>query len=1113
MSNQAYNGIYGVRADAAAIAAHETSQAAMLDQMRDRLAALTEEARSIRAQMPNEFGPDVERIQQQMHRLGERLSDLGRGALVPYNLADPEKRTASARFKAIRYVTEDDVRVARVTPDEVIALGDRYGMAHRVPAQPMPRHRASPADASAYIRDHGQHLDEAAASALMRLYESGEAFNEARHEMAAPVRARAQSSPGSRPPQAMPQSRGGAMGMQTSDDARAAPRGCAIDSGVLDQRFAEIAARIEESLAQIHPDKALASLSRRFDDLEAQITGMAGQMATRADIEEIRALEGQIEEIAGHLEQFRRQLARLDMIDAHLGTLTSQLSDERLTRLINEGVQVTDVGRLDAIDAQLRIIAVQLSDERLCGLVSRNANRELDYDDLADATARRVMTNFTEMTSGSDAGNARDIGEMRGMIESLIAERRNSDENNASMLDTMQQAIIRVLDRIDELEETHRQAAQQAAEAAATVSSSVAAITAPAQSSSAYAVDHYADVDAQPVRSQRAAGYGRSLQEVVAAAEPVEEDYDPLAQAAPPAPQPIATPAQAMDEDDLIPATARVFAQMPSSSRPAAAAPAAPMAEPVVIASQSAGDEFRSEGAEEQDDTDFLPLEDVVEANVRAYREDAAAEKAPRVPVYTTSGFDLDAAFSRTAEAETENFGDAKRSMEVLRHDFIADAHRAKLKAAARPEAADADLRAGKLSVAGDEGPSKPRARRSIFSFRSQRAAMGLLILLAAIPAAIFFMPRTTTSAVVEHPTATIAPAPADFDDGSTATIPAEIEPAPLGGVAPAPAQRENQIVPPIEQGANEFDGAPMSKDGPFETAAIPNGITMQEGGVSPEQLAQMSEQARMAYLSGQLGIAAAQTTPAALMEQNILQQHGGAAPSAVAEEEEIVTAPGASKLPPATVGPFSMRLAAAQGDASAQFEVASRLAEGKGTDQDLREAAQWYQRSAANGFALAQFRLATLYERGLGVKADRQRAQIWYERAATQGNVKAMHNLAVLAASRSPNGDYETAARWFKAASEHGLADSQYNLAVLYENGMGVKQDLEESYKWLILAAKGGDTDAAGRRDTIKKKLDAKAASAVEQGAAAWRAKPMQNMVNDARLAGQAWQGGAKRG
>ena len=105
--------------------------------------------------------------------------------------------------------------------------------------------------------------------------------------------------------------------------------------------------------------------------------------------------------------------------------------------------------------------------------------------------------------------------------------------------------------------------------------------------------------------------------------------------------------------------------------------------------------------------------------------------------------------------------------------------------------------------------------------------------------------------------------------------------------------------------------------------------------------------------------------------------------------------------LPPATVGPYSLRLAAAHGDASAQFEVAVRMAEAKGDDQDLKGALQWYQRSAASGFAMAQFRLGTFYERGIGVKADLARARIWYTRAAQQGNVKATHNLAVLLAGR----------------------------------------------------------------------------------------------------------------
>lgn len=1054
MSNQAYNGIYGAHADAAAMAAHESSQAVMLDQMRDRLAALSDEARSIRSQVPHELGPDVERIQQQMQRLGDRLADLGRGMLVPYNAANPEHRATAARFKAIRYVTEDDVRVARVSPDEIIALGGHHGV-QRAAAE-------------------GNPWDEASASALVRIYESGEAFAAgARRE--APAAPRAQSVP-PRPaaqqtiPARNPVGASTApMGM-TGDVAQpAAPRGCAIDSGLLDQRFAEIAARIEQSLAQIRPENALASLGRRFDDLEAQLNSMLGQVATRADIDELRAAESQIEEIASQLDQFRRQLARLDMIDAHLGTLTSQLSDERLTRLFNEGVAVSaDVGRLDAIDAQLRMIAVQLSDERLCGLVSRSSAHEISYEELANAAAMRVAADLAE--SGMGKSRADEIGEMRGMIENLINERRNSDENNASMLDTVQQAIVRVLDRIDALEELAREQQQTWQQAQA---------------------PQYQQ--AQVPQYQHVPQYQKDTAPAVAAAEAfTPASTASLAEepvAAPVPPTPPAPPALVQDPDDLIPATATVYAEMASA---------------------------------DADQSDFLPMEDLVDANVRAYREDAEAEKAPRVPVYTTAGFDLDTAFSRSRDEEAEVFDEPqqpKRSMEVLRHDFIADAHRAKLKAAARPEIApDSDMRAGTLLAGTRDEPAKPRPRRSIFSFRSQRVAMSLLVLLAAIPAAIFFMPRTTGH-VDAHVAPALAPiaapahtAPAAQPSAGEAPAAAPMMAPDAGAPATTPAPRQTkQFVPPIEQGASEYEDVQVNGS-PIDTASLPNGITMQTNGASAAEIAQMSEQARMAHLSGQLGLAAAHATPAALMEQHVLQRNGGAATAQI-EDEAIEPAPGASKLPPATVGPFSMRLAAAQGDAAAQFEVASRLAEGKGTDQDLREAAQWYQRAAANGFALAQFRLATLYERGLGVKQDRQRAQVWYERAAAQGNVKAMHNLAVLAASRSPTGDYETAARWFQAASEHGLADSQFNLAVLYENGMGVPKDLQQAYKWLVLAAKSGDADAAGRRDEMKAKLDPGALAAADTEIAAWRAKPVQGAVNDARLASQAWKNANRRG
>src|SRR5206468_11762909 len=49
---------------------------------------------------------------------------------------------------------------------------------------------------------------------------------------------------------------------------------------------------------------------------------------------------------------------------------------------------------------------------------------------------------------------------------------------------------------------------------------------------------------------------------------------------------------------------------------------------------------------------------------------------------------------------------------------------------------------------------------------------------------------------------------------------------------------------------------------------------------------------------------------------------------------------------------------------------------------------------------------------------------------------------------------NYKSASQWFRKAAERGVADSQYNLGILYARGIGVEQNLAESYKWFSLAA-----------------------------------------------------------
>jgi localization factor PodJL len=171
-----------------------------------------------------------------------------------------------------------------------------------------------------------------------------------------------------------------------------------------------------------------------------------------------------------------------------------------------------------------------------------------------------------------------------------------------------------------------------------------------------------------------------------------------------------------------------------------------------------------------------------------------------------------------------------------------------------------------------------------------------------------------------------------------------------------------------------------------------------------------------------------------------------------------------------------TLREAATNGDASAQYEIGQRYANGSGgVPQDNEQAAYWLNRAAEQGLAPAQYRLGTMFEKGLGLPENPTKARTWYERAAAQGNVKAMHNLAVMQAEGAGGPqDFAGASRSFDAAAQHGLADSQYNLAILHERGLGVERDLAEAYKWFTIASANGDADAGARAEALKNSVDA---------------------------------------
>ncbi len=440
-----------------------------------------------------------------------------------------------------------------------------------------------------------------------------------------------------------------------------------------------------------------------------------------------------------------------------------------------------------------------------------------------------------------------------------------------------------------------------------------------------------------------------------------------------------------------------------------------------------------------------------------------------------------------TAAPDEQTADQALPAAPVDRSSFLAEARRAAAKANARLQQANAETAEGSTKTtrtaprAATTDAGKPQ-QASAKTSRTRLAIAALAAVAIALGAGsmLFGWPGGSNLPTAATDKAPATPGRSTNKKASDPTQPSHNKPASALGV---PGQRSHARI--------DSDG-----DG------LPDGVALTSSAsrLTPAQIAELERRREMAALSTKVGASqpVARSLPTSLVLQATKDQASSGRITGVAN----------NKLPSALVGPLSLRIAAANGDPSASFEVGARFAEGKGVQQNFREAAKWYTQSASKGFAIAQYRLATLYERGLGVDTDVGRAKVWYERAARQGNVKSMHNLAVLVAGGKGGAtDYGTAARWFAEAAERGLSDSQFNLAILYENGLGVSKNLQQAYKWFGIAARSGDADADQRRKGLVGKLKASVVTATDKAITDWRRRAISRVANDARFAGTLWK------
>ncbi|HEV2081246.1 MAG TPA: hypothetical protein VGR32_02220 [Brevundimonas sp.] len=132
--------------------------------------------------------------------------------------------------------------------------------------------------------------------------------------------------------------------------------------------------------------------------------------------------------------------------------------------------------------------------------------------------------------------------------------------------------------------------------------------------------------------------------------------------------------------------------------------------------------------------------------------------------------------------------------------------------------------------------------------------------------------------------------------------------------------------------------------------------------------------------------------------------------------------------------------------------------------DADDLRGVDTLRRAAELGHAPAQLMMAGLYETGdAGLASDMTQARRWIRRAAEAGDARGMfgYGMYLFEGQGGPQ-DRAAGFDWILKAAEAGLVDAQFNAGLILKTGEAATEaDPAEAYRWLLIAARGGDVQA----------------------------------------------------
>lgn len=181
-----------------------------------------------------------------------------------------------------------------------------------------------------------------------------------------------------------------------------------------------------------------------------------------------------------------------------------------------------------------------------------------------------------------------------------------------------------------------------------------------------------------------------------------------------------------------------------------------------------------------------------------------------------------------------------------------------------------------------------------------------------------------------------------------------------------------------------------------------------------------------------------------------------------------------------------AMVVLASKGDAEAQYHVGMMYNNGIGTQRDLKQAFEWFQKSAAGNDPLGAYKLGCYYDgQGADVVATDPKEALKYKLvAAKAGYDLAQHDVANHYARQD---NPEEAMKWWKQAGDQGYPRALYSLSGAYFQGKGAPKDLSVAFAYYKLSNQA-PRDKVNGMATVLSKPELESA---EKLVSAWKPQP----------------------